>query len=183
MSFGFDRSRDRRQHELSIIKKLKDKLHVRIYRKDIFGFSKLQEKGTYGLGYKLTLTRNHDNSVLNKDNAINIGKNKLVNKNAIEWYVRHYTPSIPQQAILSKRILSKTPTELQYVEKSVLMKEVNTQTFWSFELGTQEGINVPMWIIVGFQQGDRQDSQNLANDSFYRPPVTIAKCVIEPEKS
>ena len=52
------------------------------------------------------------------------------------------------------------------------MKEVNTQNLWSFELGTQEGVNVPIWIILGFEQRERQESQNLANDTFYRPPVT-----------
>ena len=48
------------------------------------------------------MTRNSDNAVLNKDNAINIGKIKI---NAIEWYVPHYTPSMQQQAILSEQIL------------------------------------------------------------------------------
>ena len=33
-------------------------------------------------------------------------------------------------------------------------------------------------IIIGFQQRDRQDSQNLNNDTFYRPPVTSAQCHI-----
>ena len=32
------------------------------------------------------------------------------------------------------------------------MKELNTQNSWSFELGTQEGIFVPLRIIDGFQQ-------------------------------
>ena len=73
-----------------------------------------------------------------------------------------------------KQITDKILTELRYVERSVFMKEVNTQNLWSFELGTQEGVNVPIWIIVGFQQRERQDSQNLANDTFYRPPVTSA---------
>ena len=27
------------------------------------------------------------------------------------------------------------------------MKEVNTQHFWTFELGTQEGVNVPIWLF------------------------------------
>ena len=62
------------------------------------------------------------------------------------------------------------------------MKEVNTQNFWNFELGTQEGINVPIWIIVGFQQQDRQNSQNENNDTFYRPPVTSTQCIIGTEK-
>ena len=51
-----------------------------------------------------------------------------------------------------KQITDKIPTELRYVERSVLMKEVNTQNLWSFELGTQEGVNVRIWIIVGFNK-------------------------------
>ena len=81
-----------------------------------------------------------------------------------------------------KQITDKIPTELRYVGRSVFMNEVNTQNLWSFELGTQEGINVPIWIIVGFQQSDRQLDQNLNNDTFYRPPVTSAQCNIETEK-
>ena len=61
------------------------------------------------------------------------------------------------------------------------MEEVNTQNLWSFELGTHEGVNVPIWIIVGFQQRERQDSQNLANDTFYTPVVTSAHCKIGTE--
>ena len=61
---------------------------------------------------------------MNKDNAINNAKFKI---KKIEWYVPFYTPSIPQQATLSKQILSKISTELQYVEGNVFMKEVNTQ--------------------------------------------------------
>ena len=62
------------------------------------------------------------------------------------------------------------------------MKEVITETLWNFELGTQEGIKVPRWIIVGFQQIDRQDSQNLNIDTFHRHPVTGAQCIIGTEK-
>ena len=137
LSIGFDRDRTRRRNELTNNRTQKGKNHVRIYLKDVFGYAEYQEKCTYGLGYKLTLTKNTDNAVLNKDNAINIGKIKII---AIEWYVPHYTPSMQQQSILSKQIINKTPTQIQYPEKSVFMKEVNTQNFWTFELGTQEGI-------------------------------------------
>ena len=92
LSIGFDRDRGRRQRELTNNKNIKGKYHVRIYLKDIFGFAQQQEKGTFGLGYKLTLTRNTDNAVLNKGNAINNGKIQ-----AIDWYVPHYTPSITQK--------------------------------------------------------------------------------------
>ena len=84
--------------------------------------------------------------------------------------------------MLMSQIVNKKPTELRYVERSVFMKEVNTQNSWTFELGTQEGINVPIWIIVGFQQSDRQHDQNLNNDTFYRPPVISVQCIIRTEK-
>ena len=60
--------------------------------------------------------------------------------------------------------------------------KVNTQNLWNFEVGTQEGINVPIWIIVGFQKRDRQDSQTSNNDTFHRPPVTSAQSIIGTEK-
>ena len=84
--------------------------------------------------------------------------------------------------MLSKQILCKTPTELQNVERSDFMKEENTQIFWTFELRTQEGINVAIWINVDFQQRNRQDSQKLNNDTFWGTPVTSAQCFIGTEK-
>ena len=179
LSIGFDRDRNRRQRELTINKTQKGKYHIRIYLKDVFGFAEYQNKGTYGLSYKLTLTRNTNNAVLNKDNAINLGRVKI---NAIEWYVPHYTPSIQQQSNLSKQIINKTPTEINYPERSVFMKEVNTQNFWVLELGTQEGINIPSWIFVAFQQNDRQHDQDLNNDTFIRLPVISAQVIIGTER-
>ena len=64
----------------------------------------------------------------------------------------------------------------------LFMKQVNNQNVWNFELGSHENMNVPIWIITGFQQQDRQDSQNLNNDTFYRLPVVSAQCIIGTEK-
>ena len=58
------------------------------------------------------------------------------------------------------------------------MKEVNNQKLWNFELGSQESVIVPVWIILGFQQRDRQDSQNLNDDAFCRLPVASAQKII-----
>ena len=59
---------------------------------------------------------------------------------------------------------------------------MNTQNFRSFELGTQVGVNFPIWIYVVFQQNDREHDQNLNNDTFYSMPVTSAQVVIGTEK-
>ena len=98
LSIGFDRKRGRRQLELSDNKTQKGKFHLKIMLKDVFSFAEQQEKGTYGMSYKLTLTRNTDNAVLNKYNAINNAKIEI---NAIELYVPQYTPSISNHGILS----------------------------------------------------------------------------------
>ena len=177
LSIGFDRNRGRRKNELTNNKTIKGKYHIRIYRKDIFGLAEHQEKGTYGLGYKLTLTRNTDNAVLNKDNAVVNGRVKI---NSLDWYVPHYSPNLEEYNKLMNQIKKNTPTLLHYPERSVFMKEVNTQNLWTFELGTQEGINVP--IFVAFQQNDRGNDQNLNNDTFYRPLVTSGQCIIGTEK-
>ena len=116
---------------------------------------------------------------MNKDNAINNVKIKII---SIDWYVPHYTPLTTQQNILTNQIVNKTPIDLQYVERSVFMKDVKTQIFWTCELGTQEGINIPIWTILGSQQSDRQHGQNSNKDTFYRPPVTSAQCIIGSEK-
>ena len=84
--------------------------------------------------------------------------------------------------MLSKQLINKSPTQLQYPERSVFMKEMNTQNFWTFELGTHEGINIPSWIFVVFQQNVRQHDQNLNNDTFVRLPVISAQVVIGTER-
>ena len=70
--------------------------------KDVFGFAQHQEKATYGLGYKLTLTRNKDEAVIEKVAGIAGARIKI---DHIHWYVPHYTPSIQQPSIFSNQIL------------------------------------------------------------------------------
>ena len=101
LSIGFDRNRGRRKNELSNNKSIKGKYHIRIYLKAFFGFAEHQEKGTYGLGYKLTLTRNTDNAVLNKAAATNNAKVKI---NSLDWYVPHYSPNLEEDNKLMHQI-------------------------------------------------------------------------------
>ena len=62
------------------------------------------------------------------------------------------------------------------------MKEVKIQNLWNFELGSQENMKFPIRILIGFQQQDRQNNQNLNNDTFCRLPVTSCQCIIGTEK-
>ena len=125
LSIGFDRDRGRRKNELTNKKNITGKYQIRIYLKDIFGFAEHQEKGTYSLGYKLALTRNTDNAVLNKDNAVVVGRVKI---NSLDWYVPHYCANLEEYTNLMTQIKKNTPTLLHYPERSVFMKEVNSET-------------------------------------------------------
>ena len=87
-------------------KNVKGKFHLRIMLTDVFGFANYQQKATYGIGYKLTLKSNKDEAVIDKAGGIADSRFKI---DLIHWYVPHYTPSIQQQNILSKQIISKTP--------------------------------------------------------------------------
>ena len=78
-------------NELAQNKNVKGKYHLRIMLKDVFGFAKHKEKATYGLGYKLTLTRNKVEAVIDKAGGIADARIKI---DHIHWYVAHYTPSI-----------------------------------------------------------------------------------------
>ena len=108
--FGFDRSRNRKKDELAQNKNVKGKYQVRNKLKDVIGFAECQEKATYGLGYKLTLTRNKDDAVIDKAGGIADARIKI---DHFHWYVPRYTPSMQQQAIITKQTLNKTPTELR----------------------------------------------------------------------
>ena len=69
MSIDFDRDLNRRRDELFQNKK-NEKYLIRTKLKDVFGFAEHQEKATYGLGYKLTLTGNKDEAVIDKATGV-----------------------------------------------------------------------------------------------------------------
>ena len=94
LSIGFDQHRGRRRDELTSNKNKKDKYHLRIMLKDVFGFVEAQEKATYGLGYILPLPKNKDETVLDKAAGVADARNK---SDYIHWFVLHYTLSVQQQ--------------------------------------------------------------------------------------
>ena len=149
------------------------------YAQGCLWFCGMSRKTTYGLGSKLILTRNKDEAVIDKAVGTADARIKI---DHIHWYVPHYTTNVQQENVLVQQILDEIPTEFGNVERSVFLKEVNDQNLWNFELNSQESMNVPILIIIGVQQRNGQDSQNLNIDSFFRLPVVISECIIGTEK-
>ena len=77
LSIGFNHRRDRRRNKLAQNKNKKGKYQLRIMLKDVLGFAEHQEKATCGLGYKLILTRNKDEAVLDKAAGITVARIEL----------------------------------------------------------------------------------------------------------
>ena len=63
-------------NESTNLQNAQGKYLVRIMLKDVFGFAEHQEETTYSLCFKITLTRNKCNAVLNKAEAMADAGNK-----------------------------------------------------------------------------------------------------------
>ena len=61
--------------------------------KDVFGFREHQKKATYGISYKLPLTRNKNDAILRNAVALADAKIKYIH---ILLCVPYYSPSTPQ---------------------------------------------------------------------------------------
>ena len=59
---------------------------------------------------------------------------------------------------------------------------MTTETNCSFELGEGNGIDVAIYLIVGFMQRDQINQQPRKSDNFYRPSVVNAQTIIGREK-
>ena len=62
-SIGLQRDRVRAQRETIINKNVEGKFDIKFMLKDDFGFAELQKLVTYGVGYRLALTRNKDDVI------------------------------------------------------------------------------------------------------------------------
>ena len=181
LMYGFEENLSVRRQELTNNKNEKGTFFVRIKLKDLFGFAD-QEKITYGLGYTLTLKRNNNNDAILR--SVGVDAAKVVIKD-IGWYIPHYIPSLENQQFVMDQILNKDPTELSYTERIIFRKDVNTNSNWTFELGSAGGEaaqSCPTFVIVGFQARNKIDSQVHDNAVFDRLPISNAVCKIGSEK-
>ena len=53
------------------------------------------------------------------------------------------------------------------------MKDVTTESNWTFELGVGDGIDILIYVIVGFMQRDQFNQQHQNNDLFHKPSIVF----------
>ena len=83
-----------------------------------------------------------------------------------------------QDAVLSKHIISRAPTEITYIEWSVVFEDIDTKKPSISELGVRTGTIMPIYVKVGFQEINRLGCQHMDNDILYKPIVSRAQCII-----
>ena len=66
-------------------------------------------------------------------------------------FLPHYTPNCHQQTLVGQHVISRSPTQISYIERDVSLKNVDAQNTWSFEIRVKSCIDVPAYVIVGFQ--------------------------------
>ena len=145
-----------------------------------------QDNCTYGLGHKLIIQRKIDNHALSHPagavDAANFVFARRVNIDDQSLYVPHYTPGILNQKLMLGHMVSKAATELSFIKRSSNMKDKTSENNWTCELGVGDGIDKPIYVIVGFMQRDHFNQHHRSNNTFCRPSVVNAQCIIEGEK-
>ena len=140
---------------------------------------------TYGLGYNLTIQRSSDKHVHSHragTEAANLAWVVSVFVEDISGYFPHYFPNISQHELMFEHIVSRAAKQLTYIKISSYTKDVTTENIWTFELGVQKCSDVPFYVIVGFVQRDQFNQQHQNNDTFCRPTVVNAQCIIVSEQ-
>ena len=92
--------------------------------------------------------------------AANLAMADGVNIEDLSWYVPHYTPNISNQTLMLGHIVSKISKELSYIKRSSPMKVVTTENNWTLELSVGDGIDIPIYVLVGFMQRDQFNQQH-----------------------
>ena len=71
---------------------------------------------------------------------------------------------------------------MSLIKRSSCTKDVTTDNNRTLELGVGDGIDIPFYVEVGFLERDQFNQQHQKNDTFYRPSVVNAQCIIGNEK-
>ena len=115
-SLGFAREINDRRDEFTVIKRNPGGFHGTILSKDFFGFAGHQKNATFGLGYRLPMKRNNNDSDLSRTAAT---ANEEAVINDISWFVPDYTRNVIQQDLLNNHFVTKIPNGMSNIKRSV----------------------------------------------------------------
>ena len=153
----------------------KGTIFLRSYLRDFgLGFPASQDTITINQGFKLILKRAETyNSIFRT-----IADNAKVEIKDLVLYVRQFTPSIDNMNLINEHILANKSAVYPFTQNSYTTKPINANRKWTFEIGQETSIDIPLQIIVGFQSIERLQSQTQNNGVFDQLNITSAQCRI-----
>ena len=125
----------------------------RVPLKHIFGFCEDYNKNLYGMSQTFTLTRQSADEAIFRINAADNGKIRL---DKISWYMPHVLPEIEAKTKLYKIIERKETLPVGYRMIKCFNASIPQTTLFTWDLqGVASSVEVPRFIIVGFQTNKR----------------------------
>ena len=165
---------------------VKGQLHCKIPLRDIFGFALHQSKISIGLGYTVSLKRQHGDHAIFRtmDNGADDVNISTVSIQNITLNVPFYTMSMENDLLINKHLTSNNPnSSMSYIETSSSVQLINQNDEWSYTMGVQSGMERPIYIIVGFKLNTRKGARQDQNGGvFDNCPVRTASCSVGTER-
>ena len=157
-------------------------MYMMIKMRGLLGFVNDLDKIIYGLGFKLILKRNNNDRALYRVNA---NPGAVANDGDIEigdisWCVPSIDPSNDNRNIVQKGLSKKKNVDFCYYERKTFYKDVANATNFLFDLGMENGMERPQYIIVGFENNNVNEQIHDAS-TFHIMNVTECYCKIGSE--
>ena len=129
-------------------------MYMMIKMSDLFGFVNDLEKIIYGLGFKLLLKRNNNDTALYRVNANPgaVANDGNIEIKDISWCVPSIDPSNDNRIIVQKSLSKKNNVDFSYYERKTFYKNVPNANSFLFDLGMESGMERPQYIIVGLEK-------------------------------
>ena len=130
-------------------------MYMMIKMSDLFGFVNDLEKIIYGLGFKLILKSNNDRALFRVTaGADAVGNDSNIDIRDISWCVPSIDPSNDNRIIVQKGLSKKNNVDFSYYERKTFYKNVPNTINFLFDLGMESGMEIPQYIIVGFENNN-----------------------------
>ena len=157
-------------------------MYMMIKMSDLFGFLNDLEKIIYGLGFKLILKRNNNDRALFRVNAgaDAVGNDANIDIRGMSCCAPSIDPSNDNGIIVQKGLSKKNNVDFSYYESKTFYKNVPYATNFLFDLGIENGMERPQYIIVGFENNNVNEQTHDAS-TFDIMNVTECYCKIGKE--
>ena len=178
--FRFDSNKTHRRLEFTNNKKAGQRgvffNKIRLF--DFIGFAD-QHKISYCLRYNLILKRDINSNAIYRTTVESEAKIAI---RIFAGYVEKITPTLDNQQSVADQMLSKTPTELYYEERTVFRKRFKNAGTWELQLGIESGKNILSFVIIACMENDKFGSQTHDNSAFFWLPMSSAVCRLGSER-